>query len=173
MASVRPGQYGQRRLRSVIGGNRFQTILLRSRPQKARRPHIRRCQPFVRPVRRHQVVCDSRANLRKVLIGLPFAAAVQCRHLDQGCRSAAHRCSINPFAAVLRATVRPGETRTAKMDSCCPIVEACSIGPLKHSAVVVGRNLNSVAESESARLHANDGLFWGHPQLRRWPSRLS
>ena len=84
----RPERFGQRRSRSVIGGNRFQAILLRSGPQRARRPHIRRCQPFVRPVRRHRVVCDSRASLRKVLICLPFAAAVQCRRPDQGCRSA-------------------------------------------------------------------------------------
>ena len=87
---------GQQRLRSVIGRHRFQTILLRSGPQRARRPHIRRCQPFVPPIRRHRVGCGSRASLRKVVIGLPFAAAGQCRRLDQGCRLAAHEVGM-PF----------------------------------------------------------------------------
>lgn len=50
---------------------------------------------------------------------------------------------------------------------------ACSTGPLKQSAIVVGRDLNLVAEFEAARLDTNDGLFWRHPQMRRWPSRLS
>ena len=100
-------------------------------------------------------------------------AAVQCRHPGQGCRQRAHRRSEYPFAAVLRAAVRPGETQTAKMDCCCPTRGACSTGPLKQSAIVVGRDLNLVAEFEAARLDTNDGLFWRHPQMRRWPSRLS
>jgi NAD(P)-dependent dehydrogenase (short-subunit alcohol dehydrogenase family) len=52
------------------------------------------------------------------------------------------------------------------MDACCPTGWACSTGPLKHSAIVVGRDLNSVAEFKAARLDTNDGLFWRHPQLR-------
>jgi hypothetical protein len=39
--SVPLERFGQQRSRSVIGGNRFQAILLRSGPQRARRPHIR------------------------------------------------------------------------------------------------------------------------------------
>ena len=45
--------------------------------------------------------------------------------------------------------------------------------PFKHSAVVAGRDLDSVAEFQAARLNASDGLIGCHPQFRRWPSRLS
>ena len=45
--------------------------------------------------------------------------------------------------------------------------------PLKHGAVVVGRDLDAVAEFEAAWLNASDGLIGRHPQFRRWPSRLS
>ena len=60
-----------------------------------------------------------------------------------------------------------------RLDACCPTGVACSTGPLKHSAIVVGRDLNSVAEFEAAWLYTNDGLFWRHAQLRGWTARFS
>src|SRR5262249_34391611 len=55
----------------------------------------------------------------------------------------------------------------------CQTILVNSTRPLKHRAVVIGRHVNSVAELEAARLNTCDCLFGGHPQLSRWPSRLS
>jgi len=65
------------------------------------------------------------------------------------------------------------DPRADRLPRLPPVNASTTICPSAAKSKVVGRDLNSVAEFEAARLDTNDGLFRRHPPLRRWPSRLS